>query len=146
MKYILCSFGTFFWFWYHVPRKIRQPCCRECNLQFKPKYCDFVRIAQICVNYLTQDFDPFGNWQSRKLQHCYNPALTVQYWDKARALADQRSVFLAPQYIVVRKIVSRINCGFFNCRAINCRPKNCRFHSMSLLKIPVGAKLVPSLL
>jgi hypothetical protein len=25
--YILCSFGTFFWVWYHVPRKIWQPCC-----------------------------------------------------------------------------------------------------------------------
>jgi hypothetical protein len=26
MRYILCSFGTFFrFFWYHVPRKIWQP-------------------------------------------------------------------------------------------------------------------------
>jgi hypothetical protein len=24
--YILCSFGTLFRFWYHVPRKIWQPC------------------------------------------------------------------------------------------------------------------------
>jgi hypothetical protein len=24
--YILCSFGTFFRFWYHVPRKMWRPC------------------------------------------------------------------------------------------------------------------------
>jgi hypothetical protein len=30
IQYILCSFGNFFRFWYHVPRKIWQPCFSPC--------------------------------------------------------------------------------------------------------------------
>jgi hypothetical protein len=36
--YILCSFGTFFRFWYRVPRKIWQPC-------FQPRKKCFVVAA-----------------------------------------------------------------------------------------------------
>jgi hypothetical protein len=28
--YILCSIGTFFRFWYPIPRKIWQPCSKPC--------------------------------------------------------------------------------------------------------------------
>jgi hypothetical protein len=35
--YFLCSFGTFFLVWYHVPRKIWQPCTQAGTLNGK---CD----------------------------------------------------------------------------------------------------------
>jgi hypothetical protein len=39
--YILSSFGTFFLFWYHAPRKIWQPCSHLAKQQESKRLPDF---------------------------------------------------------------------------------------------------------
>jgi hypothetical protein len=49
----LCSFGAFFWFWYHVPRKIWQPCRQKKFSQlvfFSGKAFDDGTVAAVLRN------------------------------------------------------------------------------------------------